>query len=198
MPIETIMVDVDGVLIRHKSGRTWQSDLLADLGIDPGILHEEFFQPHFRDVVLGRADIDNRLAPVLERIAPTVSTERLLAYWFEHDAAIDPRLLGDLRDVRATHIPVHLATVQEHRRVDYLWNTLGLRDDFDGIHYSADLGVAKPDPAFYRAVEQRVGAAPGKLLLIDDREDNVEAARRAGWRAHLWTPESTLAEALLA
>jgi FMN phosphatase YigB (HAD superfamily) len=32
--------------------------------------------------------------------------------------------------------------------------------------------------------------------LIDDRGENVEAARRAGWQAVLWTPSSRLRDVL--
>jgi putative hydrolase of the HAD superfamily len=196
MPIAALMVDVDGVLVRHESGRTWHADFLTDLGIDPGILHNEFFETHFSDVVLGKANIEDRLGTVLARIAPSVSTQQLLDYWFEHDSPIDQTLLGDLRALRATGIRLHLVTVQEHRRAEYLWNVLDFRNAFDGIHYSAEVGVAKPDPEFYRLVERRVGLEPSTLLLIDDRAANVEAARARGWRAFLWTPASTLTEAI--
>jgi FMN phosphatase YigB (HAD superfamily) len=35
---------------------------------------------------------------------------------------------------------------------------------------------------------------PDNLQLIDDSEDNVRAARVAGWRAARWTANQTLAE----
>ena len=86
------------------------------------------------------------------------------------------------RLVRASGLQLHLATVQEHRRADYLWTTLGLRDRFDGLHHSAAVGFAKPDPAYFAAVEARTGFAADELLLIDDSPHNIEAAKLAGWR----------------
>ena len=57
---------------------------------------------------------------------------------------------------------------------------------FDGATVSAHLGVVKPDPAIYAAVEAATGAAPGDLLFTDDRADNVAAAAARGWRTHLF------------
>jgi len=91
---------------------------------------------------------------------------------------------------------VHLATVQEHYRARYLWETLDLRADFDAMHYAADLGYAKPDPQFYSEIERRTGLRPAELLLIDDRQENVDAAVIAGWQARLWTPASRLSDEL--
>jgi putative hydrolase of the HAD superfamily len=42
----------------------------------------------------------------------------------------------------------------------------------------------------------RTGYAPAELLLLDDRTDNVEAARAAGWGAALWTGRERLRDLL--
>ena len=55
--------------------------------------------------------------------------------------------------------------------------------------FSGPLGVAKPDPRIYEAVEQGLEAAPGSLWFIDDRQVNVDAAASRGWHAHLWVDD---------
>ena len=191
------MVDVDGVLIRHDEGQRWDSTLSRDLGIDPVALDAEFFARHFKDVILGRADLEERLGLALTKIASNVGVHQLMDYWFSHDAPLDAKLLGDLRDARRQGLQLHLVTVQEHHRARYLWETLNLRADFDAMHYAAELGCAKPDVLFFRAVERRVQLRPEELLLIDDRQENVEAAASCGWGAHLWTRGSTLNDTLI-
>lgn len=190
------MVDVDGVVIRHPHGLRWDHDLEADLGVSPERLQQAFFQPHFEDVVLGRAGLHERLAPVLAHIAPQLTAEQLTAYWFAKDAHLDETLLGDLAALREAGVALHLATVQEHLRAEHLWSTLGLRRRFDAIHYAADYGCKKPDVAFFEAVGARTGFAPYDMLLIDDSARNVEAARAAGWRAALWDGSERLAAVL--
>lgn len=190
------MVDVDGVIVHPAHPGGWAERIEADLGVSRADLDRAFFAPHWADVVLGRADLHERLAPVLAHIAPHLSAEQLTQYWFANDARLDQVLLADLAALRAKGVAMHLATLQEHRRARHLWEGLGLRGRFDAMHYAADLGTAKPDPAFFTAIEARTGLAPTELVLIDDRISNVQAARACGWRAVLWGDSSQLNRAL--
>jgi putative hydrolase of the HAD superfamily len=174
----------------------WAVDMEADLGLSRAALDEHFFRVHWDDVVMGRAGLHERLGPVLAKVAPHLSSEQLAAYWFEKDAILDQALLDDLARLRADGVALHLATLQEHLRADHLWNALGLRDRFDAMHYAADLGCGKPDPAFFAKVAARTGLAADEMLLLDDRLKNVEAARAAGWRGALWDGAERLAQVL--
>jgi putative hydrolase of the HAD superfamily len=189
------MVDVDGVVIVPRPGG-WAAEMERDLGLPVETLQAHFFKPHWDDIAHGRARLHERLARVLADHAPHLTSRRVAAYWFAQDAQLDHTLLADLAALRKTGIGLHLATVQEHERARHLWDTLRLRDCFDAIHYSADLGCGKPDPAFYAAVEARTGFVPADLVLIDDRAANVEAARAAGWGGVLWDGTRRLADVL--
>jgi putative hydrolase of the HAD superfamily len=191
------MVDVDGVVITPRPGG-WAADLERDLGLSSEALQAHFFAPHWDDVVLGRAGLHERLAPVLARHAPHLTSHRLAAYWFEKDAQQNAGLLAELAELRRAGVQLHLATVQEAGRAAWLWDTLGFRHRFDALHYSGDIGAKKTDPAFYAAVEARTGLSGAEVALIDDTPANVEAARAAGWRAVLWDGTLALAEALAA
>jgi putative hydrolase of the HAD superfamily len=196
MTYSALMVDVDGVLVIRPDGRRWDADLQADLGVDPGDLQRVFFDPHWQAIATGRARIEDHLPAALATIAPHVEVEALIAYWFARDAHLNQPLLDDLAQLRASGVPVHLATVQEHRRADYLWTALGFSGRFDGLHHSAAVGHAKPDAAYFEAVAARVALRPADLLLIDDATRNVAAAIEAGWQARLWTGRQTLTELL--
>ena len=193
--MKALMVDVDGVIITPRPGG-WAADLERDLGLSGAVLQARFFTPHWNDIVLGRAGLHARLGAVLAEHAPHLTSHQLAAYWFAHDAQLNEPLLADLAALRATGVEIHLATVQEHARAAHLWDTLRLRDRFAAMHYAADLGCKKSDPAFYRAVEARTGFAGADLALLDDTLTNVEVARAAGWRGLHWTGEHTLAELL--
>ena len=52
------------------------------------------------------------------------------------------------------------------------------------VFVSSDIGYAKPDPRFFRAVEERLRAAPAEIALVgDDEASDVAGAIAAGWRA---------------
>lgn len=63
---------------------------------------------------------------------------------------------------------------------------------FDGVHrmfLSFELGVRKPAPGIYQQVLDALQADPGRCFFIDDRPENVAAARAAGMDAHHFVPE---------
>jgi putative hydrolase of the HAD superfamily len=62
--------------------------------------------------------------------------------------------------------------------------------------FSADIGVAKPEPAAYRILCQRLGTGPRGVVFVDDRPENVAGADAAGLRGVLFTDVPALAEAL--
>lgn len=188
------MVDVDGVVVVHPDPGGWSANLERDLGLSVKDLQSQFFALNFDDIVHDRAGLRDRLAPVLARIAPHLTCDQLCDYWFRNDSHLDHDLLGQLAQVRAQGLQLHLATVQEHERAAYLWNDMGLKDRFDAIHYAADLGHAKPAAEFYAAIEARTGFAPADLFFIDDKAANVEAAQARGWNAAVWTGKDRLAD----
>jgi putative hydrolase of the HAD superfamily len=192
--LKALMVDVDGVVVTHPDPQGWSVNMAADLGLSTKLLQEAFFAPHFGDIIHGRARLHDRLAPVLAQIAPHLTSQALADYWFEQDSHLDHDLLDQLAVVRARGVQVHLATVQEHERADYLWTRMALKDRFDAIHYAAALGHAKPALEFYREIEARTGFAPADIFFIDDKAANVEAAQACGWAAAVWTGQDRLAD----
>ena len=194
--LKALMIDVDGVLVngRPSDGRHWSTDLDADLGLSFDVLQDAFFKRHWNRIVTGRADLRTCLAGVLSEVAPTLTVDHVLNYWFGQDARLNEELLRDLATIRLGGIRAYLATNQEHERTRYLMNTLGLAAHVDGCHHSAAIGHRKPRPAFFLAVARRVGLHPEELLVIDDADENVRAAVQAGWHAARWTGQERLGD----
>lgn len=198
MTSKVLMMDVDGVLVsgRPTDGRYLFAELEADLGLSPDRLRETFFTPFWEAIITGREGLTERLAPVLAEIAPKVSAERLIAYWFENDSRVDQNVLSAVKRYRKRGVSVFLATNQEHMRADYLMHKVGLGAHVDGIIYSAALGHRKPAAEFFERATAIAGAAPADIVLVDDTLANVEAARRSGWSAVHWTGERRLDDEL--
>lgn len=56
---------------------------------------------------------------------------------------------------------------------------------FDDIVVSAEVGMAKPEPAIFLLAAERLGLRPAECAFVDDWDQNVEAARALGMRAVL-------------
>jgi HAD superfamily hydrolase (TIGR01509 family) len=62
---------------------------------------------------------------------------------------------------------------------------------------SCRTGLRKPDPAAFEGAARALGVAPEECLLIDDRPDNCDAARRLGMAALRFIDAAQLREALV-
>ena len=57
---------------------------------------------------------------------------------------------------------------------------------------------AKPDPAIYEIAERRFAHEPQQLFFIDDRADNIAAAKARGWHGHVFRNAEDLSAQLRA
>ena len=71
-----------------------------------------------------------------------------------------------------SNMPIEIST---HMRRHAPWF-----GDFDYVCFSAEVQLAKPEAAIFYACLNVVGSKPEECLFIDDRADNVEAARALG------------------
>jgi putative hydrolase of the HAD superfamily len=66
------------------------------------------------------------------------------------------------------------------RRIGELYAGKVMADMVHTAHYSQDLKLRKPDRTIFERVIEIHNLIPDKTLFFDDREDNIEAARRLG------------------
>ena len=184
-----VFFDVDGVLVHSRfhadesARRYWDAHLLQDMGVEPARF-QALFGPPFEAVMTG----EKSLVAALDAFLPTVgykgSTMDFIGYWIARDSHLNFQLLDIVKRLRTVSgVKVHMATNQEHIRASYLWNDLKLGHLFDDMFYAARLGVAKPDPEFFRRVEDALGPMEQKPLFFDDSESVIDAANAHGWEA---------------
>ncbi|HYX02042.1 MAG TPA: HAD-IA family hydrolase [Reyranella sp.] len=195
-----LVLDIDGVvsLAQPGSAQPWFATLQADWGFDHDEMARDFFQGEFQEVLRGRLDLYAALHAYLETKGLADRLEQFVDYWFEKDAVIDREVLTQADAWRRrTGGRCFIASNQEHHRIAYLRDTVGLGRHFDELIYSAALGVCKPDRVFFTTAQARMGLqAAQSILFVDDAAANVDAARACGWRAMLYRGPESLARAL--
>ena len=132
----------------------------------------------------GERDFTEVATEVLERWGLADRTDAVLAFWTRLE--LDQEVTALIRELRAGGAACWLATNQHELRRAYMSTSLGYDELLDGQLYSCDLGVAKPDPAYFTRAVAQIGCDPGAALFIDDREPNVLGARSAGLRAEVF------------
>ena len=81
------------------------------------------------------------------------------------------------------------------------WEHLAARYSIDRIGHGAlpsfQAGVMKPDTAIYAQAERKFGLTPAATVFVDDRAQNIEAARARGWHGIVHRNFNDTREALL-
>jgi putative hydrolase of the HAD superfamily len=138
-----------------------------------------------------RADVCHHL-----RVQHGDRAEAAVRSWTDDRGQVDPDVVELLRQARGF---ATVALVSE--TTDILPADLE-RHDLTGLFhyvcYSAELGVTKPAPMFFKRVLQIVGCDATDALFVDDMAVNVAGAQRAGIPSHLFSGASEMALALRA
>ena len=184
--IAAVLFDADGVLQRPAAKYQEALRALLGSGVDiDGLLGDLFAaeEPSLR----GQGDFPSIVDEVLARWGCADLRSDVLRIW--QDIAVDQTVLQFVAELRASGTYCALATNQNAHRARSMSDRLGYAQAFDHSFYSCDLGYTKPDPRFFRAVLDVLRCAPDQVLFIDDRQENIAAARRSGMRGALFQPE---------
>jgi putative hydrolase of the HAD superfamily len=196
--ISTVLWDADGVLQRVPGG--WEESMRPAI---EGRVHDvDAFLAEAvteeRPALEGRVRWLDVLPGLLERWGMAEARDDVVAVWLTLEEV--PGTHDLVRRVREGGARCCLATNQDVVRAEVMRQQLGYDALLDELFFSYELGVAKPDPAYFETVLDRLGADPGSVLFVDDSPRNVESARALGLAAETWSHEAGLPalEAVLA
>ena len=65
------------------------------------------------------------------------------------------------------------------------WNTHNFKGIMQGVYYSYQMGLRKPDPEIYKVVLQSNQLSPAETLFIDDNQQNILGAQQVGLKT-IW------------
>lgn len=168
--IAAVTFDLGGVLLDWDPAYVLDADTIAAL--DVAALQ--------RDLDLGRPVADVRVAAHRAHPQRTADIDRYLDRWQETIAGPIDDVVAVLDDLRASPVALYVLSNFSAELFRQAWPRFGFLEWFDGVVVSGDVGLVKPDPRIYQVLVARHGLTPARTIFIDDREDNVAAARDAG------------------
>jgi putative hydrolase of the HAD superfamily len=187
-----LIFDADGVLIEPWG---FANVLESEYRIARSSTRE-FFEGPFQECLAGHSDLYDQLPPYLERWAWKGSTSDFVRLWFAEDDRPSVPAFEAIQCIRQVGDTCCIASNQERYRARYLAHSMGFAKRFDRLYFSCDLGAVKPEPEYYRAIEQDLGRRPEQLYFWDDSAEHVDAAARRGWNAYVYDGPESIARAV--
>lgn len=118
--------------------------------------------------------------------------------WIEMAAPVIPHSLRLMKALQSKGVPVFSLTNFGIGSYDLAARHYPFLRAFDRDFISGHMGMIKPDPAIYEALETGSGVPPQALIFTDDRADNIAAAQARGWQTHHFTGPQGWADRLVA
>lgn len=195
-----VVFDLFGVIACAQSP-AGRAEILAAAGVPAGRTGEFWrayweLRPSYDRGRLSGPDYWRSVAAAVDTTCTRAWIAELIAADCGSWRAVDPRML-DLLDVLArcgltlgllSNIPPELADESLQR---HAWLSR-----FAVLGFSCRIGHVKPEPAAFDWCIRTLGVEPARILFVDDREENIRAARACGMQGHLFTDAATLAQSI--
>jgi FMN phosphatase YigB (HAD superfamily) len=185
---DALVFDVGGVIIPHDNevlyGRLAARCAAADaLAAIRAAAREPAYE-------LGQRSIGDLHARLRHELLYAGDWPVFLADWCSH-LTVDPAMLDYVAELAAANRVILFSNTNDEHWQHLLMLTDGALGRFEA-YLSHEMGLGKPDLAAFAAVAERARLTPQRSLFIDDKPANVEAARRAGFIAEVFTDQAAL------
>jgi HAD superfamily hydrolase (TIGR01509 family) len=179
--VDSVLLDMDGTLLDlNFDNHFWQVHVPLRYAQARGLPHDEAREElmaryHARAGTLAWYSVDfweTELELDIMKLKEEVA----------HLIAVHPHVVDFLSAVRGAGKRVALVTNAHHKSLTLKMARTGLREHFDLLVTSHELGLAKEDPAFWRRLQALFAFDPARSLLVDDSLPVLDSARAYGIR----------------
>jgi putative hydrolase of the HAD superfamily len=184
MEITTVIFDFGYVLSLPPTPSDYQR--MAELAGMDGKTFEENYWGQRADYDRGAIDGPTywrRIAVTAGKQLTPAQIDSLIA----HDIAIwmraNPVMMEWVRGLKRGGVKIVVLSNMPIEISRYMRQHAPWFSDFDYVCFSAEVQLAKPEAAIFYACLKTVHSKPEACLFIDDRVENVEAARALGMQA---------------
>jgi beta-phosphoglucomutase len=174
MTVGAVVFDFNGTLSDDEPVLlTVYQELFAELG-------RPLSEREYLDELAGHTD-EEMLRRWFGRSDPAAIEQRVARYCaLVADGSTVSATMRDAVRYAAGRVPVALVTSAVREEVDTVLEATDLRDAFDAVVSLEDVERAKPAPDCYFHAASLLGVEPAALLVFEDTEAGVAAARAAG------------------
>jgi putative hydrolase of the HAD superfamily len=201
LPIELFIFDMGGVVVQNSS-------IAGAIAAHLGISKREFLRGTSSDyedthastynlsditaITRGKIDSERFWSNFTQRTGIAVSGDP----WYDlFDPVFDKKTAAIITRLKANGYRVVCGTntIEAHYRKH---EERGDYSIFDAVYASHQMGIMKPDMAFWRFILSKEKVLPSEVFFVDDSEENIAIAKKLGLATHLFTDAEELENSL--
>lgn len=177
--IKAVIFDMGGVILRSDD-LTPRLELAARYGITEEQLEDTVFDsPSAKVATVGQISERDHWKEVFSLLKVSPENEQAFQDAFWAGDRIDKGLVNFLSDLRPQYMTGLLSNAWSGAR-EMLTKKYQVIDAFDTSIFSYEVNLAKPDPAIYHCVLEKMQVKPDEAIFLDDFERNIIAANEVG------------------
>lgn len=181
MSVRAVVFDMDGVLI---DAREWHyealNEALAHLGLcisrfDHLVTYDGLPTRTKLEMLTMERGLPRSLHPFVNRLKQKFTLERVATHCrptFQHEYA--------LRRLRSDGYRLGVASNSIRRSIEEMLGRAALLDLMEVVVSAEDVDRGKPHPEIYLRAAEHLGLRPDEILVVEDNDKGIEAARSAG------------------
>lgn len=176
-PFSIILFDLGNVLVRLD-----HAAFLRTLGFDHQMTEAELYhllEDDARAFEMGKASAKEFFAGVNTKLGKSYTFDQLRKAWVSVIASAVPGCSELLERLAGTYRLMMLSNTNE-LHFQHTVEMLPVLQRFERFFLSYEIGALKPDRRVYEYVLKHVDVPAGRILFIDDLEQNVQAAEGVG------------------
>lgn len=183
--IEAVFWDLGGVIVRTED-RTKRERWEQRLGMEPRQLDRFIFGGEMgHQAALGEIHAEEVWEWARQELGLSRDEGSQLTRDFWQGDDLDQELVGYIRGLRA-QLQTGLISNAWLELRELLVRHWRIDDAFNDLVISAEVGLAKPDPAIYQLALDRLEVRADRAVFVDDFENNISAAAEIGMHAVLF------------
>lgn len=178
MSIKAVIWDVGGVIARTED-LTPRDQLASDLGVTRAYLNDLFFSgAEGTRAQKGEISAGQLMAVIREKLKLKPGEHTNLEARFFAGDRVDYELVDFIRDLKTGYKTGIISNAWGG--LTNLLERWGIREVFDVVVGSGDVGIMKPNPQIYQLALEGLQVMPEEAVFVDDFIDNIAGAQAVG------------------
>jgi len=176
MAIQLVIFDIGGILIDVNFDNViyYWAKKSGFPKIDIDVRNSTYF-----DFERGKASAHDYHQSIISQFDMNLSFDDFVIGWNSMLVGVKPGIEILLKKLSHTKLAILSNTNPLHEK-EFFKHYRKLMLNFDHLGFSHHLGLLKPEPEAYLVVLKHFGIYPSQTVFIDDKQENVDAAKSLG------------------